>query len=266
MSEPLPILLHAPHLSLALAPELNAPDDPAAGQRWGTSLLADAIRERASDIHFDPLGDVIRVRFRIDGALHDVVTLQEALGQRLVRYFKASSDLDPVTALLPTNSHMQFQLDGKTIDLRIACAPCVTGERMTLRILQHARAALRLTELGLAEDQQEWIVRWLDDLNGMLLVTGPTGSGKTTTLYALLAEMQLMRHSVVTIEDPVEYQIAGVSQMQVDAKHGLSFAEGLRAALRLDPDYTGRTAVPTGDDLEEAKQAMRQAAPEKVGR
>jgi len=90
MNEPLPILLHAPRLSLALVPELNAPDDPAAGQRWGTSLLADAIRERASDIHFDPLGDVIRVRFRIDGALHDVVTLQEALGQRLVRYFKAS--------------------------------------------------------------------------------------------------------------------------------------------------------------------------------
>ena len=209
-------------------------------ERCGRALLADALRERATDIHLDPLAEEVRVRFRVDGALRDVASLQLERGAKLIRSLKAKSDLDPAPALLPADGHWQFELDEPKGGYR----GCARGLR-AVREWREARAAasqgsrvrLRLGELGLREDQRDRIERWLGDINGMFLVAGPTGSGKTTTLYALLAAMHMTSRSIVTIEDPIEYQIDGISQMQVDAKRGLTFAEGLRSIVRLDPDY-----------------------------
>lgn len=214
-----------------------AEDDGHTAEGWGRALLADALRERATDIHFDPLESGVRIRFRVDGVLHPLALLKPERGQRLIRYFKANSNLDPAPAILPVDAHLKFDVEGKSVDLRVACAPCVNGEKLALRILQSSRVRLRLDELGLRDDQRGRIERWLGDINGMFLVVGPTGSGKTTMLYSMLAAMHLTARNIITIEDPIEYQIEGISQMQVDTKRGLTFAEGLRSIARLDPDY-----------------------------
>jgi len=223
-----------PKFALALG------EDDWHAERSSRALLEDALRERATDIHLDPLAAEVRVRFRVDGALQDIASLPLDRGAKLIRCFKARTALDPAPSLLPRDGHWRFELDepeGGTVDVRAACAPCVGGEKLVLRILRGSRVRLRLAELGLREDQRDRIERWLGDINGMFLVAGPTGSGKTTTLYALLTAMHLTSRSIVTIEDPIEYQIDGISQMQVDAKRGLTFAEGLRSMVRLDPDY-----------------------------
>lgn len=215
-------------------------EDDWQAERCGRALLADALRERATDIHLDPLAAAVRVRFRVDGALRDVASMEKERGEKLIRSFKARAALDPAPGLLPATGHWHFELEepeSGIVDVRAACAPCASGEKLVLRLLQRSRVRLHLDELGLREDQRDRIERWLGDINGMFLVAGPTGSGKTTTLYALLAAMHMTSRSIVTIEDPIEYQIEGISQMQVDPKRGLTFAEGLRSIVRLDPDY-----------------------------
>jgi type II secretory ATPase GspE/PulE/Tfp pilus assembly ATPase PilB-like protein len=255
MTQTTPGIIHSTSLAQQIGCCFNAPAEEGDGERWAQLLLEDAVREGTSDIHFEPLENVTRVRFRIDGALHDVVTLPAGLGERIVRYFKANSGGDTAAGVIPVTSHLRSQVGGETIDVRVASVPCIGGERMTLRLLRHARSALRLSELGLGQDERECVLRWLDESNGTFLVAGPTGAGKTTTLYALLSEMKLMRHSVITIEDPVEYQMPGISQIQVDAIRGLTFAEGLRAALRLDPDYILLGEVRDDDSAEIALEA-----------
>lgn len=200
-------------------------------------LLRDALRENASDVHLDPMADGMQVRFRIDGVLHDAAQLTREEGQRLVRHLKALGSLDPVATFRPEDARLTYSLDDHELDLRLACVPCMGGQKLTVRLLERSRVAAHISELGMGEQYLQRIRQWLTHMSGMFLVSGPTGSGKTTTLYALLHEMKLLDRSIVTIEDPVEYQIDGVTQMQVDNERGLTFAEGLKAMLRLDPDF-----------------------------
>jgi type II secretory ATPase GspE/PulE/Tfp pilus assembly ATPase PilB-like protein len=179
----------------------------------------------------------------------------------LIRYFKVTANLDPVPALLPADSHCQFEFEEKSFDLRLACAPCVYGDKLALRLLQRSPIRLRLADLGLAAGDRSQIEQWLGDISGMFVVAGPSGSGKTTTLYALLAELNLTQRNIVTIEDPVEYQLEHLNQIEVNVARGLTFERGMRSILRLDPDY-----ILLGEirDKESALIAMEAAATGRV--
>ena len=203
----------------------------------GDVLLRDALRERATDVHLDPQADGVRVRFRIDGRLHDAASLSRDHGIHLIRHFKAISNLDPVNTLRLADARITYGLDGEDVDLRLACAPTVAGEKLSIRVLDRSRVEQRLDELGLSPQDDERIRQWLAGASGMFLVVGPTGSGKTTTAYALLHELKGHERSVVTIEDPVEYQVPGINQIPVDHHREMGFAEVLKGVLRLDPDY-----------------------------
>jgi general secretion pathway protein E len=200
-------------------------------------LIGEAVRMGASDIHLTPYSDRVIVRARIDGAMLDVLQLPVVAGMHMIRHFKVNAGLDPTRTFKPSDARQTRLVDGHEIDLRLACAPCIAGENLAIRLLSPQRLKRTVEDLGLCQPEREPIEQWLAASAGMLLASGPTGSGKTTTLCALLHELKMTDRCVVTIEDPVEYQIDGVAQMQVDERHGLTFAEGLRAMLRLDADY-----------------------------
>ncbi|MCB1065885.1 MAG: type II/IV secretion system protein [Verrucomicrobiae bacterium] len=201
-------------------------------------LVKVALNRRASDIHLDPLLVGYQIRLRIDGLLVPYLTLDRDLGIRLINQFKTSGGIDPGTAFTPLGARSKLVLDDDhTIDTRITLAPCVSGPKLAIRLLDPSRLNHRVTDLGLSEVGLERFQRWLRTLNGMFLVTGPTASGKTTTLYSLLHELASENRHIISIEDPVEYEIDGINQIQVDHRHGLGFAEGLRTILRLDPDH-----------------------------
>jgi general secretion pathway protein E len=208
-----------------------------AGPALARALLEDALRERATDIHLDPQGGGVRVRFRIDGVLLDGTFLTHDQGQHLINQYKTMARLDPLPPYVPRESAFVHELEDRELDVRVTTVMCVGGEKTTLRLLDPRRLTTRIHQLGLDDDKLRRIQLWLDNINGMFLVTGPTGSGKTTTLYALLHELKQTQRSVVTIEDPVECPIDGITQLQVNDERGLTFAEGIQAMLRLDPDY-----------------------------
>lgn len=231
---------YAPRMSgaLASAPAGQAlPESAEITAAWATALIDDAVEARASDIHFDPEERAMRIRFRIDGAVHEIARLPRTRALHLLRYFKVAANLDPADSLVPEDSHVQFHAHGSSMDIRVACAPCVYGDKLAMRLLQKAAVKHRLSDLGMRDEGHGAVQRWLGDSSGMFLVGGPVGSGKTTTLYALLAELCPAERNIVTIEDPVEYQLEGVNQMEVNVKRGLTFERGLRSILRLDPDY-----------------------------
>lgn len=201
------------------------------------SLLRDAMRERASDIHLDTQVEGLLVRLRIDGAVLDCALLDHSFGKRLCNQLKVMCSLDPIAKYLPEEGRSSYEVDGRSLDLRMVRAPCLNGEKISVRVLDPGLLPLSLTQLGLQSTALENVQDWLDDVHGMLLVAGPTGSGKTTTLYALLDKLKLHSRNIVSIEDPAEYQVYGISQMQVDMKHGLGYPEGIKAILRMDPDY-----------------------------
>ena len=235
-----PHRFHTPELSLRLQAALGVNLDSGESettQSWANALLGDAIQGRASDVHLDSEADGMRLRFRIDGTIQEVASLSLEQGLRLVRYFKVHSGLDPVPSRLPEDSRFHFESDGIPLDVRVACVPCVLGDKMALRLLQRAPVTLRLGDLGLCEHDRTRIEEWLGDISGMFVVAGPIGSGKTTTLYSLLAELNLGKHNIVTIEDPAEYRLENINQIEVNLKRGLTFEQGLRAILRLDADY-----------------------------
>jgi general secretion pathway protein E len=218
-------------------------------------LLRDALRERATDIHLDPQDNGTRIRFRIDGALIDAVVLGREQGARLVRHFKAMCGMDVGNVFGPASARLTQTVEGHEVDLRFASAPSISGEKLSVRLLDRNRVGQRLDELGLADEQREQIEQWVRNASGMFLVSGPTGSGKTTTLYALLHELRLHDRSVITVEDPVEYKVEGITQIQVDRRHGLTYTEGIRGALRLDPDYLLLGEIREPDDARAAVEA-----------
>jgi general secretion pathway protein E len=221
------------------------------------ALLRDAIRERASDIHLDPQRGDVALRFRIDGAMVDVANLAPGPAGRILNQFKALTKVPPVSLFAPEESRFTYTLEGEDVDLRVVYAPCLAGEKMTIRLLDTRQLRHDIRELGLAGMMLDHVEQWLNNVAGMFLVTGPTGSGKTTTLYALLHELRLLERSIVTLEDPVEYQIDGIAQLQVDEEHDLTFHNGLKAMLRLDPDFLLLGEI---RDIESARAAAAAAS------
>ncbi len=200
-------------------------------------MFEDAVAARTSDIHLDPHQSSYCVRFRIDGALHDVAVLDRQTGMRLLRYFRTSAGLSNPKPHELQDGRLNVQIQELPWEIRFTTAPSAFGEKASLRLLNRQGLERSISELGMSNATSQLIQTWIEDSSGMLVVAGPTGSGKTTTLYALLHELKMRQRSIVTIEDPVEYQVEGITQLEVHEEHGLTFAQGLKTMLRLDPDY-----------------------------
>ena len=199
-------------------------------------IVTQGVRDRASDIHLEPQSDRLRIRFRIDGALHDVLALPAAMGPALVSRIKILANMNIVERRRPQDGQMVKEVDGRPLDVRIATSPTIWGEKAVLRLLDRTRAHYRLEELGMPPPVYERFLKALRTPYGMVMCAGPTGSGKTTTLYGMLAQMNRTERNITTIEDPVEYVFASINQIQINAQAGITFAGGLRAILRQDPD------------------------------
>ena len=224
--------------------------------RTVNNLIARASEARASDIHIEPAEDCVRVRFRVDGALVDVETLPAHLKLPLVSRIKVMASLDIAERRLPQDGRLRVAVRGHEIDLRIATSPTIHGESVVMRILDRSNLSLDFKALGFADDVLERFLHVLKQPHGIVLVTGPTGSGKTTTLYASLAAINSPDRKILTIEDPIEYRLAGINQTQVKPQIGLSFAAALRSFLRQDPDVM---MVGEIRDLETAEVAIQSA-------
>jgi type IV pilus assembly protein PilB len=204
--------------------------------RYVNSLLEQAIQNRASDLHLEPTENDMRVRYRIDGVMHEVDTVPKHVQSALISRLKIMSNVDITERRIPQNGRITVTVNGRGVDLRTATLPTVWGEKVVLRVLDTGSMDLKLGSLGFAQDNYERFARSFHKPHGMVLVTGPTGSGKSTTLYATLAEISKPTINIITVEDPVEYRLPGVNQVQVDVKAGLTFAAVLPAILRSDPD------------------------------
>ena len=199
-------------------------------------IMFEALRRRASDIHIQPLENGLLIRFRVDGMLVDAfsppLTLAAAISSRL----KVMAELDIANRHSPQDGQTTVRIGNRKIDIRLSCVPTIYGERLVLRLLDQSQTKLSLDAVGMTGDMQDQLMGLVDRPNGMILVTGPTGSGKTTTLYALMERIDRSSRNVMTIEDPVEYHLENVAQVQVNPKRGVTFAAGLRSLLRQDPD------------------------------
>ncbi len=211
-------------------------DDAAPVIRLINAIVAQAVQQGASDIHMEPGEQGMVVRLRRDGVMEEAVRLQPELAPMVVSRVKVMARLDIAEKRLPQDGRISLQLGARQLDVRVSTLPARGGERVVMRILDQSAVALSLADLGLDEPTMARLVEALSQPNGMVLVTGPTGAGKTTTLYAALRLLNDGRRNILTVEDPVEYAVAGVGQTQVDPRVGLSFAAGLRAILRQDPD------------------------------
>jgi type IV pilus assembly protein PilB len=200
------------------------------------SILGQAVNEGVSDIHFEPGPTDMRVRFRVDGVLHEAAHVPRRMVSAVISRIKIMSDLDIAERRVPQDGRVGVTVDDSRVDLRVTTLPTQRGEGATVRILDTRNAMRSLDQLGMAEDPRQVFERSVRRPYGAVLVTGPTGSGKSTTLYAALTELNSIDKNIITVEDPVEYQIEGINQINVNAKAGLTFASGLRSILRADPD------------------------------
>ena len=200
------------------------------------SVIADAVERGASDIHFDPADGDMRVRFRVDGVVVDSNTVPKRLVPGLVSRIKIMAELDIAERRNPQDGRVGLTIDGRYVDFRVATLPVIRGESVVLRILDKDRVVMDLDHLGMESRDRELLEHAIKRVHGAVLVTGPTGAGKTTTLYAALNEVNSPDKTLIAIEDPVEYELDGVKQVQVQAKNGLTFAAGLRSMIRSDPD------------------------------
>jgi len=200
------------------------------------AILSEAIRSRASDIHIEPFENQLRIRFRVDGILQTVLTPKIALANMLVSRIKVMAKLDIAEKRLPQDGRISLKLGGRAVDLRVSTIPSSFGERVVLRLLDKSAGRLNLQQLKLPEPVEKGVRKALSKSHGIFLVTGPTGSGKTTTLYAGLTLLNDAKRNIMTVEDPIEYNIEGINQTQVNTKADMTFAKGLRAILRQDPD------------------------------
>lgn len=199
-------------------------------------VIAEAVRAGASDIHLEPYETALTVRMRVDGVLREALSLSPRITPLLVSRIKVMARLDIAEKRVPQDGRISLALGGKTLDVRVSTLPARAGERVVLRILDKEQADLSLSQLGMSEEGLDVFAAALREPNGIILVTGPTGSGKTTSLYAGLTMLNDATRNILTVEDPVEYAVEGVGQTQVNAKVGMTFAAGLRAILRQDPD------------------------------
>ena len=199
-------------------------------------IIAQAVEQGASDVHLEPNGREMRVRYRIDGVLVESSTVRRRMVLGVISRVKIMSDLDISERRVPQDGRVGLSIDGREIDLRIVSLPSVHGESIVMRILDKTSIVMTLDKLGMAAGEHERFGRAFRQAHGAVLVTGPTGSGKSTTLYAALGDLNTLDKNIITIEDPVEYQVDGITQVQINPKAGLHFHTGLRSMMRADPD------------------------------
>jgi len=224
--------------------------------RWVNSIMFQAVKERASDIHIEPREKELIVRYRVDGDLREAKHANRNYVNSILSRVKIMAGLNIAEKRLPQDGRIRIRLAGKDIDIRVSIVPTAFGERVVMRLLDKATTVLQLEELGLMGVKLDLVHKLIKQSHGILLVTGPTGSGKTTTLYAALSKINTNDKNIITIEDPVEYQLHGIGQIQVNPKIELTFASGLRSILRQDPDV-----IMVGEirDLETAEIAIQAA-------
>ncbi len=216
--------------------DLRESADDAPVIRLVNQIIAQAVEQGASDIHLEPNGNELRVRFRIDGVLVETATVQRRMVLGVISRVKIMSDLDISERRVPQDGRVGLTIDGHRIDLRVVTLPSVHGESVVIRILDKSSIVMELEKLGMAAQEREKFERAFGQAFGAVLVTGPTGSGKSTTLYAALSALNTIEKNIITIEDPVEYQLDGITQVQVNPRAGLHFHTGLRSMMRADPD------------------------------
>ncbi|MDQ1746012.1 MAG: type pilus assembly protein PilB [Frankiaceae bacterium] len=204
--------------------------------RLVNTILADAVRARASDIHVEPQANAVRIRYRVDGLLRDVMTVPRQAAAGLVSRIKVMSNLDIAERRVPQDGRSRLQVDGSLLDARISTLPNIHGEKVVIRLLSRADNVPPITKVGMDELQLESLLGTLVAPQGLILITGPTGSGKTSTLYSAIHQIKTPDRNIVTLEDPVEMQVQGITQVQIHDRAGLTFARGLRSVLRQDPD------------------------------
>lgn len=236
------------------AADLLASEDDAPVIRLINSLIAEAVKNAASDVHLEPFENRLSVRLRVDGVLNEVASIAARMTPYIVSRIKVMARLDIAEKRIPQDGRLSLKLGAREFDVRVSTLPARHGERVVLRLLDASQAHLSLEDLGMRKDGHQKLVSLLAEPNGIILVTGPTGSGKTTTLYAGLGLLNDQSRNIMTVEDPVEYALDGVSQTQVNPKVGMTFASGLRAILRQDPDV-----VMVGEirDMETAEMAIQ---------
>jgi type IV pilus assembly protein PilB len=219
-------------------------------------VMIQAIRDRASDIHFEPDEKALRVRFRIDGFLYESLTLPKQIHPALTSRIKILSEMDIAETRLPQDGNFNVKLEKRGFEIRVSTFPTIHGENVVLRVLDQTSPLFKLDDLGFSEEMLSQFKQLIRKTSGITLVTGPTGSGKTTTLYALLNMINSKEKNIITIEDPVEYRLAYIRQTQINPKAGITFATGLRSILRQDPDI-----IMIGEirDLETSEIAMQAA-------
>jgi type IV pilus assembly protein PilB len=224
--------------------------------RLVSSIIQHAIRLSASDIHIEPLEERIRVRFRVDGELQEVMTTAKAALSAIVTRIKIMGGMDIAEKRLPQDGRVETTIDGQTVDMRLSILPTVDGEKIVIRLLGRSDTLMSKEQLGFTHENLVMFDAIIKNPNGIILICGPTGSGKTTTLYTALSELNKININIVTVEDPVEYRLNGVNQVQVNVKAGMTFANGLRSILRQDPDI-----ILIGEirDAETAQIAVRSA-------
>lgn len=210
--------------------------DEAPVVRLVNSLLSKGLQRRASDIHFEPFERDARIRFRVDGILHDIQSVPKAVYSSVVSRVKVIAGMNVAEKRLPQDGGIRVRIAGKDVDIRASTIPTSFGERVVLRLLERERVLIGLEDLGFHAGMLERYKRLIEKTHGIILITGPTGSGKTTTLYASLTSINSAEKNILTVEDPIEYQLKGIGQMQVNPKVGVTFARGLRHILRQDPD------------------------------
>ena len=221
-----------------------------------STIIEGAVNSGATDIHLDPQEPEMRVRYRIDGVLHDVMSIAPEIENAVVSRVKIMSELDITEVRRPQDGHISIETKDREFDIRVATLPTYLGERVVLRLLDQSSVLSGIKDLGLEPEDEETVTRMIAQPYGMILVTGPTGSGKTTTLYAALNRKNVLTESIVTLEDPVEYQMSGINQVQIDTDIEVTFANTLRAALRQDIDVL---LVGEIRDSETARIAIRAA-------
>lgn len=231
-------------------------DETATAVQLVNTILEGAVRAGATDIHIEPHTPRMRVRYRIDGLLFDVLTVPQALEMPIISRLKILADMNITERRLPQDGRIAIRLVDQEYNLRVATIPTVHGEKLVLRLLVKSNVLTGLKQLGLEPEDEQRLRSLIAKPQGMILVTGPIGSGKTTTLYAALNEVNVLTRNIITIEDPVEYQLVGINQLEVDTKIGLTFATGLRSILRQDADIM---MVGEIRDIETATVAVRAA-------
>lgn len=226
----------------ALLNDLNEPEDlleadeDAPVIRLLNALFSEAIRNDASDIHIESYESRNRVRFRIDGIMQEIMLLKKHISPLLISRIKVMSKLDIAEKRKPQDGRISLRLGGRSVDLRVSTLPSAQCERVVMRLLDKQAGRLNLEKLGMPKENQQTVKKIITNPHGIILVTGPTGSGKTTSLYAILTQLNNNQRNIMTVEDPIEYYIDGINQTQINSKIDMTFSKGLRAILRQDPD------------------------------